>query len=69
MAGQEGLEPPTIGFGNRYSTNWSYWPNIYSFKLSRDSKNLHLFYSYLLFSNFTNNASTNGTATFTNSKT
>ena len=26
MAGQEGLEPPTRGFGDRCSTNWSYWP-------------------------------------------
>ena len=26
MAGQEGLEPPTRGFGDRRSTNWSYWP-------------------------------------------
>ena len=25
-AGQEGLEPPTSGFGDRRSTNWSYWP-------------------------------------------
>ena len=27
-AGQEGLEPPTRGFGDRRSTNWSYWPSI-----------------------------------------
>ncbi len=26
MAGQEGLEPTTCGFGDRRSTNWSYWP-------------------------------------------
>ena len=26
MAGQEGLEPPTSGFGDRRSTNSSYWP-------------------------------------------
>ena len=26
MAGQEGVEPPTSGFGDRRSTNWSYWP-------------------------------------------
>ncbi len=26
LAGQEGLEPPTGGFGDRCSTNWSYWP-------------------------------------------
>ena len=25
-SGQEGLEPPTVGFGNRCSTNWSYCP-------------------------------------------
>ena len=25
-AGQEGFEPPTGGFGDRCSTNWSYWP-------------------------------------------
>ena len=27
LAGQEGLEPPTPGFGVRCSTNSSYWPN------------------------------------------
>ena len=26
LAGQEGLEPPASGFGDRRSTNWSYWP-------------------------------------------
>ena len=26
LAGQEGLEPPTCGFGDRRSTTWSYWP-------------------------------------------
>ena len=26
MAGQEGFEPPTPGFGVRCSTNSSYWP-------------------------------------------
>jgi hypothetical protein len=26
MAGQEGFEPPTAGFGDRCSTSWSYWP-------------------------------------------
>src|SRR2546426_9137095 len=26
LAGQEGLEPPTCGFGDRRSTNSSYWP-------------------------------------------
>src|SRR5450759_3521366 len=26
LAGQEGFEPPTSGFGDRRSTNWSYWP-------------------------------------------
>ena len=28
LAGQEGLEPPTCGFGDRRSTNWSYWPIV-----------------------------------------
>ena len=28
LAGQEGLEPPTPGFGDRRSTNWSYWPTF-----------------------------------------
>ncbi len=28
MAGQGGLEPPTNGFGDRRSTNWSYWPTL-----------------------------------------
>ena len=26
LAGQEGVEPPTPGFGVPCSTNWSYWP-------------------------------------------
>src|SRR4051812_42405472 len=26
LAGQEGLEPPTLGFGDRCSTIMSYWP-------------------------------------------
>jgi hypothetical protein len=26
MAGVEGFEPPTIGFGDRCSTNWNYTP-------------------------------------------
>ena len=28
MAGQEGLEPPTTGFGDRCSAKLSYWPRI-----------------------------------------
>ncbi len=28
MAGVEGLEPPTIGFGDRCSTNWNYTPEL-----------------------------------------
>ena len=27
MAGQEGFEPPTSGFGVRRSNRWSYWPS------------------------------------------
>jgi hypothetical protein len=26
VAGVEGFEPPTIGFGDRCSTNWNYTP-------------------------------------------
>ncbi len=26
MAGVEGFEPPTVGFGDRRSTNWNYTP-------------------------------------------
>ena len=26
MAGQEGLEPPTVGFGDRCSSQLNYWP-------------------------------------------
>src|SRR3954454_5162824 len=26
LAGQEGFEPPTLGFGDRCSTSSSYWP-------------------------------------------
>ena len=26
--GQEGFEPPTRGFGDRCSANWSYWPSF-----------------------------------------
>ena len=28
MAGEEGLEPPTVGFGDRCSTNWNYSPVV-----------------------------------------
>ena len=28
VAGAEGLEPPTVGFGDRCSTNWNYAPAI-----------------------------------------
>ena len=30
LAGAEGFEPPTIGFGDRCSTNWNYAPAIYA---------------------------------------
>lgn len=26
VAGEEGLEPPTVGFGDRRSTSWNYSP-------------------------------------------
>ena len=29
MAGAEGFEPPTIGFGDRCSTNWNYAPVVF----------------------------------------
>ncbi len=28
LAGAEGFEPPTIGFGDRCSTNWNYAPAV-----------------------------------------
>lgn len=28
VAGAEGFEPPTIGFGDRCSTNWNYAPSV-----------------------------------------
>ena len=31
VAGAEGLEPPTIGFGDRCSTNWNYAPALLKF--------------------------------------
>ena len=34
MAGQEGFEPPALGFGVRCSTNWSYWPALFGIQLS-----------------------------------
>ena len=30
-AGQAGVEPATFGFGDRRSTNWSYWPIVLFF--------------------------------------
>gem|GEM_PF-4838594 len=30
VAGVEGFEPPTIGFGDRCSTNWNYTPKTHS---------------------------------------
>ena len=33
MAGLEGLEPPTTGFGDRRSTNWSYSPTRYAYSM------------------------------------
>src|SRR5690242_14893240 len=35
--GQEGVEPSAFGFGDRRSTNWSYWPMIDSCVLFRDN--------------------------------
>ncbi len=35
MAGQEGFEPPTLGFGDRCSTSSSYWPSDRSSSASR----------------------------------
>src|SRR6266498_1169367 len=32
LAGQEGFEPPTRGFGDRCSSRWSYWPILPSVK-------------------------------------
>ena len=32
MAGQEGFEPPSPGFGIRCSSRWSYWPNLPLFR-------------------------------------
>tara|TARA_Y100001963_G_scaffold58138_1_gene81362 strand:- start:950 stop:1381 length:432 start_codon:yes stop_codon:yes gene_type:complete len=29
LAGVEGFEPPTVGFGDRCSTNWNYTPAIH----------------------------------------
>ena len=33
LAGQGGFEPTTLGFGDRCSANWSYWPTYALFRL------------------------------------
>ena len=40
LAGQEGLEPPTSGFGDRRSTNSSYWPVYLKTQGTPDTKDL-----------------------------
>ena len=35
LAGQEGFEPTTSGFGDRRSNRWSYWPVFSLYLLSR----------------------------------
>ena len=52
LAGQEGFEPTTHGFGIRCSTNWSYWPILRSY----------------LFNDFRDNTCTYRAATFSNRK-
>ena len=51
LAGQEGLEPPTSGFGDRCSTKLSYWP-IQKTKKREDQQPAYRFESKLLFNNF-----------------
>ena len=60
MAGQEGFEPPTAGFGDRCSTSSSYWPvclfgffvyRVFAIKLTILLKS-HFFWLGLLVSGF-----------------
>ncbi len=67
MAGVEGFEPPTPGFGIRCSTNWSYTPG-----LSRKKRGLYtpfFYFAMLLLDDFRNNTRTNSTPTFADRET